>query len=87
MYISARAVKIVQEDLGTDLYKAERNNFYEDYNAEIISERNNLAHCKSVNGVLKTRKGDKEYTDNDFKTIRKNIQKYHELFVNILKRL
>lgn len=83
----ARAVKLVIEDIGTDLYKAERNNFYEDYNAEIISERNNLAHCKSVNGVLKTRKGDKEYTDDDFKAIRKNIQKYHDLFSEIINLL
>jgi DNA-binding response OmpR family regulator len=81
----ARAVKLVIEDKGKNLYSGP--NFYEEYNNDIISQRNNLAHCKSVDGVLKTRKGDKEYTENDFKTIRKNIQKYHELFANILEIL
>ena len=81
----ARAVKLVIEDIGTEAFSGK--NFYADYEAEIIRERNNLAHCKSINGVLKTRKGDKEYTDDDFKAIRKNIQKYHDLFSEIINLL
>lgn len=58
--------------------------FFDTYNAEIISVRNNLAHCESFitdgQEVLKTRKGDVTFSENDFKAIRENITKYNELF-------
>lgn len=68
-------------------YTAEHANFYEDYKADIIDMRNNLAHCQSdlINGneVLKLKKkGAKDIVfDADmFKNVRLNIQKYHTFF-------
>lgn len=62
--------------------------FFDTYNSEIISVRNNLAHCEStiIDGeeVLKTRKGDIAFNEKDFKIIRTNITKYNELFKALL---
>lgn len=58
------------------------------YNNEIILQRNNLAHCKSIidkddNEILKTLKGDVVFTSDSFKTIRVNIRKYRLLFQSL----
>lgn len=55
------------------------------YNNEIIIQRNNLAHCKSIKDhegkdILKTNKGEVIFTSESFKTIRVNIRKYRHLF-------
>lgn len=68
-------------------YTAEHANFYEDYKADIIDMRNNLAHCQSdlINGseVLKLKKTKAEdivFDAEMFKQVRSNIQKYHTFF-------
>lgn len=84
-YSMAKAVNYI---IPSDFYTPQKTNFLEDYNADIISIRNQLAHCKSeeVNGteVLKTRKGDATFKDDDFKRIRLNIRKYSDLFKRML---
>ena len=84
-YSMAKAVNYV---IPSDLYKPRKANFLEDYNADIISIRNQLAHCKSENidgkEVLKTRKGDAKFSDEEFKRIRLNIRKYSDLFKQML---
>ena len=84
-YSMAKAVNYV---IPSDLYKPRKANFLEDYNADIISIRNQLAHCKSENidgkEVLKTQKGDAKFSDEDFKRIRLNIRKYSDLFKQML---
>lgn len=68
-------------------YIAKHANFYEDYKADIIDMRNNLAHCISElidgNEVLKLKKKaakDIVFDAEMFKTVRLNIQKYHTFF-------
>ena len=65
-----------------------------DYDAEIITIRNKLAHLKEeidANGIksLKSSDNDGEFIFNDAKSIevRHNIQKYDETFNKILDRL
>ena len=72
-----------------DYYKADNGKkFAENYKNKIIIVRNNLAHCNSVledeKEVLKTRTGDKVFTEEDFVTIRKNISSYRQLFEKLL---
>lgn len=85
-YSMAKAINYV---IPSGFYSPQRANFLEDYNADIISIRNQLAHCKSVNidgkEVLKTRKGDATFNDEDFKRIRLNIRKYSDLFKQMLE--
>ena len=66
--------------------------FATSYNNEIIIQRNNLAHCRSIidedgNEILKTWKGDNVFTGESFKTIRVNIRKYRTLFLKLRKLL
>ena len=88
----ARAVNLIlkQVDPCNTIFKAPK--FYQMYETEIINNRNNLAHCTSEvdeqgNETLKTRKGDKVYTADDFKHIRSEIIRYQDLFANVLKYL
>ena len=85
---SAQMAKAVNYIVTKDVYSPSRPNFYEDYMAEIVKVRNQLAHCvsKEIDGreVLITRKGDKTFSDEDIKVIRKNILKYSEIFVKLL---
>lgn len=70
-------------------YVPSKANFYEDYLAEIIKNRNILAHCfsKTIEGkeYLITWEGDKTFSDEDIKVIRKNIMKYSNLFNEMLQ--
>lgn len=83
----ARAIKIIIEQSRPDLYSD--GNFYEEYNATIITPRNELAHCKSEiregKEILLTRKGDKCFDATFFKEIRKNILKYTRVFNELLQ--
>lgn len=83
----ARAIKIIIEQSRPDLYS--ESNFYEEYNATIITPRNELAHCKSElhdgQEILLTRKGDKCFDEAFFKEIRKNILKYSGIFNELLQ--
>ena len=70
-------------------YVLSNKNFCDDYNSEIITVRNNLAHCvsKMEDGkeILITRKEDVTFDSDKFKTIRQSIQKYRNLFDEIGK--
>lgn len=83
----ARAIKIIIEQSRPDLYS--ESNFYEEYNATIITPRNELAHCKSEirdgQEILLTRKGDKCFNEAFFKEVRKNILKYSSIFNELLQ--
>lgn len=67
------------------------NNFYEDYLKEIISVRNNLAHCSSCNEsgkeMLKTKKGNLFFTKESVSEIRKNILKYKNIFDDLESKI
>ncbi|WP_417173411.1 hypothetical protein [Alistipes finegoldii] len=72
-------------------YTAQNKSFYEDYKADIIDMRNNLAHCTSElidgNEVLKLKKeGAKDivFDADKFKAVRLNIQKYNTFFSRLL---
>ena len=84
-YSMAKAVNYI---IPKGIYIPQKANFIEDYYADIIVIRNQLAHCKSENidgkEVLKTRKGDTTFDDEDFKRIRLNIRKYSDLFKHLL---
>jgi DNA-binding NarL/FixJ family response regulator len=86
---SAQMAKAVNYIVPKELYSPTRANFFEDYMAEIVEIRNQLAHCvsKVVDGkeVLITKKGDKTFSDDDFKEIRKNILKHSEVFSKLLR--
>jgi len=81
--------KAVNYIIPKELYSPNRANFFEDYMAEIVEIRNQLAHCvsKVMEGkeVLITKKGDKTFNDGDIKEIRKNILKYSDIFSKLLK--
>lgn len=84
-YSMAKAVNYI---IPSEYYVPQKANFLEDYYADIILIRNQMAHCKSetIEGkeILKTRKGDATFNDEDFKRIRLNIRKYSELFKHLL---
>ena len=68
--------------------------FSKDYGNDIITMRNDLAHCISYNDagkeVLKVKRkgaGNIIFDSEVFKTIRQNIRKYQGLFQKILERL
>jgi len=86
---SAQMAKAVNYIIPKELYSPNRANFFEDYMAEIVEIRNQLAHCvsKVMEGkeVLITKKGDKTFNDGDIKEIRKNILKYSDIFSKLLK--
>lgn len=86
-YTTARALNhiIEKNNLGID-------RFLLNYNAEIIQNRNELAHCKTMkkeNGseILFTKRGEKEFSEEDINNIRKNIIKYHKMFEQISKKI
>lgn len=91
----ARGVNLVLKTLnlqGQVLYVSPNNKgFMENYEADIIRMRNDMAHCQSVeiekdgNEILKTRKGDIVFNAMDFIKIRKDIVFYHSLFDKILE--
>ena len=85
---SSQLAKAVMYIIPDHLYTPKGPNFFEDYFSEIIEIRNELAHCISIkdNGkeILKTRNGDKSFSEDDIKTIRKNILKYSDLFNRLL---
>lgn len=93
----ARGVNLVLKNLaaqGKCLYTSPNGKgFMENYDTDIISMRNNLAHCKSVETendgkeILKTRKGDKFFSSESFVAIRKGIVGYHNLFESIINQL
>lgn len=86
---AAQLAKAVNYLISTDLYSPVRANFFEDYKAEIVDTRNQLAHCASKiedgKEILITRDGDKTYNDESIKEIRKNILKYSEIFTKLLQ--
>lgn len=86
---AAQMAKAVNYIIPKELYTPSRANFFEDYKAEIVEIRNELAHCASKieegEEVLITRKGNKTFNDEDIKGIRKNILKYSEIFSKLLQ--
>ena len=82
----ARAINKIIEKLEYS-YQTYKNNFYEDYNENIIVIRNKLAHCTSdfKNGkeILKTRAGDELFDKDKINIIRNNIKNYNTMFNNI----
>lgn len=86
---AAQLAKAVYYIVPKDLYTSSRANFYEDYKAEIMDIRNELAHCADrIEGskeILITRKGDKSFNKEDIKEVRKNILKYSALFAKLLQ--
>lgn len=86
---AAQLAKAVNYIISKDLYVPSRANFFEDYRADIIEIRNELAHCasKEIDGkeVLITRKGDKSFNDEDIRIIRSNIKKYSEILDKLLQ--
>lgn len=85
-YTTARAIhhliekKVIQADFNLETYRI-----------EIIENRNFLAHCQAglnADGkeILITSKGEKVYDSEKINDIRKNIIKYHDLFVGLLKK-
>lgn len=86
-YTTARALNRIIEKKNLDI-----DRFLSNYNAEIIQNRNELAHCKTIkkeNGseVLFTKRGEKEFTEEDINNIRKNIIAYHKIFEQISKKI
>ena len=86
-YTTARALNLIIEKKNLDI-----DRFLSNYNAEIIQNRNELAHCKTIkkeNGseVLFTKRGEKEFTEEDINNIRKNIIAYHKIFEQISKKI
>lgn len=86
----AHTINIIIKNERID-YTAQNKSFYEDYKADIIDMRNNLAHCTSElidgNEVLKLKKeGAKDivFDADKFKAVRLNIQKYNTFFSKLL---
>lgn len=79
----ARALKLIIESEQIQ-YETKNGNFYEDYRIDMLSMRNNLAHCVSriKNGkeILITKDSEMEFDDKKFKEIRKQIKGYNDLF-------
>lgn len=86
-YTTARALNRIIKKKNLDI-----DRFLSNYNAEIIQNRNELAHCKTIkkeNGseVLFTKRGEKEFTEEKINNIRKNIIAYHKIFEQISKKI
>lgn len=86
---ASQMAKAVSYIVPKELYSPSRANFFEDYKAEILDIRNDLAHCTSKlekgKEVLFTRKGCKTFSDEDISEIRKNILKYSDIFTKLLQ--
>lgn len=82
----ARAVRLIIDTEGIP-YQAKNGNFYEDYRIDMLSMRNNLAHCvsreKDGREILITKNGEVEFDENKFREIRKQIREYNKLFDGI----
>lgn len=91
----AHAVNVVISYLASTghIFKEfEEESFYERYDKDIITMRNNLAHCVEAiedddKPILKTKDGDITFTKAEITTIRKNIRFYNEMFDRITKQL
>lgn len=85
--MKARAIKYIVEYYNNTHSGTNYEYNFETYRKEIIDKRNQLAHCESVfnDGVeiLKTRTGGVVFTDDDFKSIREDIKRYQQLFLNL----
>ncbi len=91
----ARGLNMILEDIQAkgsgQIYSSPNDkSFYGNYYEDIIEMRNNLAHCQSEEGpngdILKTKKGDVEFSVDTFTCIRKKIMEYHKLFEEILSK-
>lgn len=86
----ARAVNLIIKEAKIS-YTPKGNNFFEDYSNEMLKMRNQLAHCSSsyINGkeILTTKDGEKEFNDEKFKEIRKQIREYNAIFDKIEKKI
>lgn len=82
----ARAIRLIIESEQIP-YEAKNGNFYEDYRIDMLSMRNNLAHCvsriKDGKEILITKGDEMEFDDKKFKEIRKQIKVYNDLFNRI----
>ena len=82
----ARAVRLIIESEQIP-YEAKNGNFYEDYRIDMLSMRNNLAHCvsciKDGKEILITKGDEMEFDDKKFKEIRQQIKEYNDLFSRI----
>ena len=88
----ARAINIVLSDIDSAHAICTDSKFFKNYDDSIILNRNNLAHCisekdKKGNEILKTWKGEKIYNDEEFRIMRANIIKYHNMFTTLLTTL
>ena len=88
----ARAINIVLADIDSAHTICTDTKFFKNYDDSIILNRNNLAHCisikdKSGNEILKTWKGEKIYNEDEFRNMRANIIKYHNMFTTLLTTL
>lgn len=88
----ARAINIVLSDIDSAHAICTDSKFFKNYDDSIILNRNNLAHCisekdKNGNEILKTWKGEKIYNDEEFRIMRANIIKYHNMFTTLLTTL
>lgn len=88
----ARAVNLILKQIDSSNTIFNQPKFYQIYEANIINNRNNLAHCTSEvdeygTEILKTKKGDQVYTAIDFKNIRSEIVRCQNLFTDVLKFL
>lgn len=82
----ARAIRLMIESEQIP-YDAKNGNFYEDYRIDMLSMRNNLAHCvsriKEGKEILITKGDEMEFDDEKIKDIRKQIREYNDLFDRI----
>lgn len=90
----AHAINLILKEIDKDnhIFDKSEGCFCEIYHKKIIETRNNLAHCESIqdqngNEILKTRKGNIEFSNDDFITIRKDITKYQMLFNKLLEKI
>lgn len=84
----AHAINLIVEMEGIPYTNKYGQNFFDDYQKDMLSMRNNLAHCvsSSIDGkeVLITKKGSIIFDDNAFNEIRKQIQSYNS-FLDIIE--
>lgn len=84
----ARAINLIVEMEGIPYINKYGQNFFDDYQKDMLSMRNNLAHCvsSSIDGkeVLITKKGSVIFDDDAFNEIRKQIKSYNS-FLDIIE--
>lgn len=82
----ARAVKLIIDEEKYP-YQARNGNFFMDYQTDMLSMRNQLAHCVSTikdgKEILRTEDGDIEFDDEKFKSIREQIKAYNTFLDDI----